>query len=144
MYLLLDRFSSFVFHFFCCVFLFHLLFPVFLVYLPVFSFLKSFLFVPQKSVSFMLVSLLPISFFQQNISCLLSHSLCFFQHFFQNKSFFSWYLISFFGVPWKRKISLFKFPFWSSSFLYLCFSFLTKRSKSSKNIHKYSINLNNK
>ena len=48
--------------------------------------------------------------FQQNISSLLSHSLCF-STFFSNKSFFSRHLISFLVLLANKKISLFKFPF---------------------------------
>ena len=58
------------------------------------------------------------------ISRFLCLILFVFQHFLKTNSFFSGHLISFLVFLAHKKISLFKFPFWSSSFLYLCLSFL--------------------
>ena len=98
-----------------------------LVYLLVFPFFWSFLSFPQKYVCLCLFRFchfhsVSISF--NKISRFFCLVLFVFQHLLKTKSFFYWYLISFLVILANKKISQFKFPFWSCSFLYLCFSFL--------------------
>ena len=122
-----DRFSSFCLSFLLLrLFLFVVFFYFSFCVSSCFSLLVFVSLFSSKICLFMLVSFLPFSFcfdlVQQNISFCCLILIVF--NISRNKFLFLWTFKSHFWYSLLTKISLFKFPFLSSSFLYLCFSFL--------------------
>ena len=119
-------FFSFVFHFFCWVFsysfFFYFSFYVsscfsLLVFICLFS-SKMFVYACFVFAIFLLFRSLSTKYLVSFVSFSL------FPTFSKTNSFFSGHLISFLVFLANKKNSQFKIPFWSSSFLFLCFSFL--------------------